>query len=167
MKQIPTLIAAAVAAVLATPAVAASLAKFDGGIGVQLVAGISATPPGVAGNTVRGVPPGGKPWVIARLKADVKDDGRIVARGEGLVFAAGETIGTARPVVQVKATLFCGADGFSSPAVPIDATGNFSIDALLSDTAGATPASPCDSPVLLIRSAVGSGNWFAAGIPTD
>ena len=169
MKQTPTLIAAAVAAVLATPATAASIVSFEGGIGVQPVAGLAGGAP--VPNTVRGVPPGGRPWVIARLKADVKANGTIHARGDGLIFAGSEAIGTPGGVNQVAASLFCGtpAAEFDSPAVPLDAAGNFRIDAPLTDATGATPPTPCDAPVLLIRNATGGtlANWFAAGIPTD
>jgi hypothetical protein len=45
--------------------------------------------------------------------------------------------------------------------VALEVDGVFRIDDLLSP---ALPTS-CDTPVLLIRNAAGSGVWFAAGIP--
>ena len=129
------------------------IVRFDGGIGETPVSNIT-TP-----NTVRGVSPGGQPWVIARLTADVRSDGSISVDGRGLLLAGGNGIGT-NGGQSVRALLFCGADApVNSDLVPLDANGDFRIDGLLS----ALPANPCTTPVLLI---VNSGNrWFAAGIP--
>jgi len=145
------------------------LARFNGGIGetpISSVAGVAnddGSFPNVNRNDVRGVPPGGQPWVIARLSATVKNNGRIHAKGEGLLLAGGNGIGTSANA-SVFATLFCGAAEFSSnPAgVPLDANGDFIID----DTLTPTPPDPCDNQVLLIRTANG-GRWFAAGIPKE
>jgi hypothetical protein len=157
----------AAAGIFAAPAMAAStLVKFDRGIGVDPVAGITAGAPVL--NTVKGVPPGGKPWTIAKLKVTVKDDGSISAKGEGLVFAATDNIGTSTPVAQVAASLFCGSDPsnrFDSAAVPISVNGNFEIGGSLSPM----PPTNCATPVLLIRNAPNGvpGAWFAAGVPAD
>src|SRR6266567_4231340 len=62
-----------------------SLVRFDGGIGVDPVAGIVSNAP--APNVVRGIPPGGFPWVIKRLRADVKADGRVQVDVRGLLLA--------------------------------------------------------------------------------
>src|SRR5262245_64699663 len=76
------------------------LVRFDGGIGVipaQNGAGPAnpdGTLPNVRLNIVRGVPPGGGPWRIASLRADVDTDGRIRIRGRGLLLASGNGIGT-------------------------------------------------------------------------
>jgi len=131
------------------------LVRFDGGIGV-----VPARVGGVA-NTVRGVNPGGQPWVISRLSADVRTDGRISVDGRGLLIAGGDTIGT-NAGQSVRARLFCGqgtGTPFDSELVPLDANGDFRIDGQLSGV----PPEPCDRPVLLIVG--GGGNWFAAGIP--
>ena len=126
------------------------LVRFDGGIGV-----VPARVGGVA-NTVRGTPPGGQPWVISRLSADVRTDGGISVDGRGLLLAGGDTIGTTNGL-SVKARLFCGATFFDSQVVPLEPDGDFRIEGELTGL----PAQ-CDSPVLLIVSA--GGNWFAAGI---
>src|SRR4051794_9674421 len=73
--------------------------RFDGGIGVDPVAGISNNLPVL--NTVFGVAPGGRPWVIERLRVDIKADGRISARGEGMLLAGGDAIGTVGTIQQV------------------------------------------------------------------
>jgi len=131
------------------------LARFEGGIGV-----IPARVGGAA-NVVRGVNPGGQVWVISRLSADVKSDGRISVDGRGLLLGGGDNIGT-NAAQSVRARLFCGAGtgtAFDSELVPLEANGDFRIESQLS---GLLPAE-CERPVLLIVSA--GGNWFAAGIP--
>src|SRR5258707_8563439 len=86
-----------------------SLVRFDGGIGVDPVSnapGPGAIAATVTRNIVRGVQPASS-WVIAKLKAEVKDDGRITADGRGLVLASGEAIVTALvlPHTEPAATL--------------------------------------------------------------
>jgi hypothetical protein len=156
-----------------------TLLKFDGGIGVVPVT-IGTTPVvDAAGNPtgetvpfaptlVRGVSPGGQPWVISRLTADIKVDGSITVDGRGLLLAGGNAIGT--PGGQsVVATLFCGNVAHSTPAgnaVKLADNGDFKIDDVLDNG----PVSPCATPVLLIRNVVTvngvlvPGRWFAAGI---
>ncbi len=140
--------------------------KFKGGIGVIPVTGVNATTGAVNLNVVRGVNPAG-PWRIADLDANVRPDGHIRARGRGLLLAAGNGIGT-NAGASVHATLFCGpaatAIAFDEAGVELEANGDFTIDDFLSGN-GTLP-SPCESPVLLIRSGkvAGQGVWFAAGI---
>jgi hypothetical protein len=140
------------------------LLAFDGGIGVDPMAGVTSTG-SPALNLVRGVSPGGFTWQISRLNARVRVDGRITVDGRGLLLTGGNAIGT-NGGQRVFVTLFCGpaeaATVHSSGAagVAIGANGDFRIDDAL------TPAPPpaCDSPVLLIVSAA-NRHWFAAGIP--
>ncbi len=145
-----------------------TLAKFKGGIGVIPVSsgvGEGATAETVNRNIVRGVQPAGQPWVIRNLKANVKTDGKIKVRGEGLLLGGGNNVGRTAGL-SVFATLICvdgaGFTEHSSEAagVPLDSNGNFRIDDEL------TPApTSCDSPVLLIRNTATNKAWFAAGIP--
>lgn len=178
MKPSPTLsLLTLLLAGLAAPALAGdNLVVFDGGIGVHPVAGIVlvngvATP---ARNDVHLVPPGGRPWVIANFKAAVKTDGRIAAKGEGLILAATDNIGTRGGTATVAAALFCGDDtAFVSAAVPLAVNGDFQIRGVLSPT----PPSPCGSPTappVLLVGPPQTGTappalraWFAAGIPKD
>jgi hypothetical protein len=151
-----------------------SLARFRGGIGVDGVSGAPGTDPTatvVSRNIVRGVQPAGAAWVIAHLAADVKADGHIKADGRGLIFSAGNTIGTAvvltptggTATLQVFATLICeNVAPFverNTKPVPLSADGDFRINDVLSPP----PPATCNTPVLLIRVA-GGGSWFAAGI---
>lgn len=140
------------------------LVRFDGGIGSQPLAGTPAAP---IANDVNGVAPGGRPWVIRKLRATVDADGNIRAKGEGLLLGGGAGVGTRGPVTQVAATLFCGAGAalvtLNSRAVELDRRGDFEIRGTLS----AVPPATCENPVLIIRSAPNGvpGAWFAAGIP--
>lgn len=127
------------------------LVRFDGGIGVIPVNSAGA-------NIVRGTSPGGQPWVISRLTADVRSDGHISVDGRGLLIAGGDSIAT-NAGQSVRAKLYCGAASFTSDLVALEANGDFRIDGMLN----ATPPDPCDNPALLIVNA--GGRWFAAGIP--
>lgn len=178
MKHSPTIsLLSLLLATLALPAVAAdNLAVFDGGIGVHPVAGIAlvggvATP---VRNDVHLVPPGGRPWVIASFRATVKADGRIAAKGTGLILAATDAIGTRGGTATVAAALFCGDNtAFVSAAVPLAVNGDFEIRGVLSPA----PPSPCGSPTappVLLVGPPQTGTappalraWFAAGIPKD
>lgn len=146
------------------------VAVFDGGIGVQPLAG--SPPTGVIPNDVRGVPPGGRPWEIRKLKATVRsEDGRasIVVKGKGLIFGGGNNVGLPGVPREVAATVFCGTnEAFNSASVFTNAAGDFEIKSPLTTSAGNTMLpEPCMPATLLIRNAPGGvpGPWFAAGIP--
>jgi len=147
-----------------------SLVRFDSGFGVHPVANTGVV------NTVRGVPPGGRPWHIDKLKVRIKQDGSgsITARGEGLVLAGGDSAGTRGPILQVVATLFCDAAQFTSPPADLSLGGDFEIRGPLTPT----PPTPCNNPALLIRNfavpagspagtAPAPGAWFAGGTIAD
>jgi hypothetical protein len=151
-----------------------TLVKFDGGIGVDPVSsalGSAAVASSVTRNIVRDVQPAAALWRIADFKAEVMVDGRITA-GRGLVFAGGDTVGTALVLtptggtagLNVFATLICEnvapfVERNTNP-VPLAANGDFKIDDVLSPP----PPSSCATPVLLIRNAANL-SWFSAGIP--
>jgi hypothetical protein len=164
MVRIRVALACLVCVLLVSPLVAKddSFLKFDGGIGVIPVSNVAVANgvTTVSRNIVRGVNPPGQLWTIAALKADIDSDGRIKARGRGLLLAGGNTIGT-NANQSVKATLICGVATpvlSDTATVALDPSGDFRIDDVLTPT----PASSCESPVLLIRN--GGGAWFAAGI---
>lgn len=172
--KISLVLALALGAVLPLSAGAEdSLVKFKGGIGVQPVSNISGVAtnpptntifPEVTRNIVRGVNPAGQIWVIGKLKANIKFDGRIKVDGRGLLLGGGNNIGL-NANASVFATLICGAaapftsHSTTAAGVPLAANGDFKIDDVLVPPAPAT----CASPVLLIRNA-GNQTWFAAGI---
>lgn len=168
-KALLSIVLGSLAASCVVPSMAADgRLEFDGGIGSTPFAFPPANAPvgtQVVPNDVRGIPPGGRPWVIGKLKAAVRPDGSISVRGEGLLLGGGNAVGLPAVPRQVVATLFCGAAEFNSPAVNLDANGNFAIKGTL---AGVLP-NPCTTPTLLIRNfAAGApGAWFAAGIPEN
>ena len=148
--------------------------KFKGGIGADGVSSAVGQGPVAATvtlNIVRGVQPPAQLWTIADFTAVVKSDGSIKAEGLGLVFAGGNTVGTAlvltptgqTATLEVFATLICEnvppfVERNTNP-VPLTADGDFTIDDVLSPW----PPASCNTPVLLIRNAANL-NWFAAGI---
>ena len=129
-----------------------SLVQFEGAIGSQPLRA------GGAPNLVQGISPGGAPWVIENLRADVKLDGKISVAGRGLLVGGGNRIGT-NVGQSVRARLFCGNIAHDTGLVPLDASGDFQIR----DTLVPVPVAPCDAPTLLIVNT--GGSWFAAGIP--
>jgi hypothetical protein len=177
--KIPSLLLFAIVALAPLSAVADdSLVKFDGGIGAIPVSagqGTAAIATTVIRNIVRGVQAPAQLWTIADFEAEVTVDGHIRANGRCLVFAGGNTIGTALVVtpsggtagLKVFATLICEnvapfvERNTNLAGVPLAANGDFKIDDVLSPP----PPSPssCATPVLLIRN-TGNLNWFAAGI---
>ena len=152
-----TLLAAVLGAGLSFAAAAADpIARFDGGIGSQP---LRAAAPGVpATNDVNGTPPGGRPWVIAKLSAQATTE-RIRVHGEGLLLGGGGNVGG--PGGQsVRARLYCDNLPYdSTQLVPLDENGDFRIDSGFV----ANPPAVCVNPLLLIINA--GGSWFAAGIP--
>ena len=145
------------------------LVKFKGGIGLHPVSNVSGTQntngsfPDVTPNVVRGINPAGQLWVIERLEANVKTDGEIDGKGEGLILAGGNNAGRATGQ-KVFATLICEDSGFierntNTAGITLSAGGDFEIN----DVLAPWPSSDCPSPMLLIRNASGQ-TWFAVGI---
>jgi len=167
MKPTPILAAfGLITALTAGSALASdSLVKFDGGIGSQpLRAG---NPP--VSNAVAGVAPGGAPWVIKSLKADIKTDGKIRLKAEGILLGGTDNIGTRGGPRRMVASLFCRnapvgtapagtlqTTPYNSEFVDLDANGDLDIGGSLTNTAGDTPPADCGNkidnrPVLLLR----------------
>lgn len=136
------------------------LVAFQGGIGAQVWARNNANG-AVIPNDVSGVQPGGRPWVIQDLRADIRTNGSIKVDGRGLLLGGGG-VGTTGGQ-SVHARLFCGGVAHNSGTVPLEPNGDFRIDGVLTPV----PATDtCASPILLIVSGVApAGSWFAAGIP--
>jgi hypothetical protein len=161
-----TLLCAVLGVLAASAAVSAmaddAVLKFNGGIGSQPFASVGGLP---AANDVRGILPGGRPWVIDKLRAAVRADASIVVKGDGLLLGGGNAVGLPAIPRQVVATVFCGAAEFTTAPAALDANGNFVIQGSLP---GVLP-SPCTTPILLIRNFANGapGAWFAAGIPEN
>jgi hypothetical protein len=166
------LAAFAVAAIVPLPASGNSyrenlLVRFDHAIGVDPISNVvvNGTTTTATPNLVRSISPAGQIWRIDDLDANVTTDGRIRARGRGLLLGGGNGIGT-NGGQSVFATLFCGpaatatASSSNLLGVALESDGDFVIDDVLSPL----PPTSCETPVLLIRTAAGAHPWFAAGI---
>jgi hypothetical protein len=123
----------------------------------------------VVGSGTGAVTGGGQPWTTSGGRASVNlVTGQVSFDVRGLVFAGGNTIGTPRPITQVKGTLVCDADGSAggnsvlvdTPLVPLDGNG----DASFSGSVGALPAVCLSEPdvAFLIRIA-GANRWIGNG----
>jgi hypothetical protein len=165
------------------------LFSFDDATGVQPFITAAGAP---VANTVAGVAPGGAPWLIRSFDAVIKRNGDIRARGQGVLLAGTNNIGSRAGPRQMVLSLFCrnapvppaitGAlitTPFNSEFVDLDADGDFEVRGKLTDATGATPPLNCgdtvdNRPVLLIRTVSstpttppGPGAWFAAGLLAD
>src|SRR3954464_14247531 len=80
------------------------LLRFDGGVGVQPFRSSAGAP---VLNTVAGVAPGGAPWLIRSFDAVIRKTGDVRARGEGVLLAGADGLGTRAGPRQVVLSLFC------------------------------------------------------------
>jgi hypothetical protein len=101
------------------------------------------------GPVLFGVNPGGAPWVIDRSKVEVRRDGRVKARIEGLVIPTAPQNGT-NPLSDLAATVYCGGTAVGTTgAVPFSTDG----DARIDDRLDAALPKPCLVPAVLINPA--------------
>jgi hypothetical protein len=121
-----------------------------------------------AANPVRGLPGGGVPWEIDRGRGELRSDGRLKVRVEGLVLARRAPVPPAsqgtNPVAQFRAVVSCLTPGnggttadtvnVSTDPVPASPDGNARFD-----TKVKLPH-PCIAPIVFVTSPTGA--WFAA-----
>ena len=133
----------------------------------QSVIGI-ASPNNVVGTGTGAATGGGAPWSAqgGRVIGDLTT-GKINFDVQGLVLAAGNSIGTPGAVAQVKGTLVCDTDGSASgnsilvdtPLVELDEQG----DARFNGNVGALPAVCATEPDIAFLIRIGAGRWIANG----
>jgi hypothetical protein len=114
------------------------------------------------GPTLFGVKPGGLPWVPSHSFAEVRRDGRVRVRVDGLVIPTPPQNGT-NPVSNIAATVFCGGSAVGTTrAVPFSPAG----DARIDDTLATPLPKPCIAPAVLLNPAPGgaiaAGTYIAA-----
>jgi hypothetical protein len=143
---------------------------FNGGAGVIPLVSVTGCPTACVENlnVVRGVVPGGVPWVINELKAQVSANGSIKVSGQGLVLAGGANPGQApTPALTVIANLTCQTAAGPPPTYSSSTTAGVTLspngDFQINGTLAPLPPVPCTLPVLLIQSTP-SNHWFAVGI---
>ena len=118
-----------------------------------------------ATNAIRGVPGGGRPWVIGFAKGELKTNGELELKVRGLVIDPNEPIAAAgtNPAGNFKAIVSCMSKDASgnaivsnveTPTFPTDLGGNTDIEATV------TLPQPCIAPIIFVTS--GGGSWFAA-----
>lgn len=111
-------------------------------------------------NPVRGINGGGVPWQLASAKGELKADGRLEIKVEGLVIAATgvNPISAFRGVVNclTPASPTTGVNLVTDPA-PATTAGDATIEANL-----ALPT-PCIAPIVFVTNGTGPppGAWFA------
>jgi hypothetical protein len=107
--------------------------------------------------TLHGVAPGGVPWSLKNGSVKIGRNGHFDLRLRGLVIT---TTGTARPVATVSASLFCGADTTTTPAVttaqvPISSGGNARIHERV------TLPGTCLAPIVLVHPNGGTTRYIS------
>jgi hypothetical protein len=112
-------------------------------------------------HAIRGVPGGGVPWRIDRARGDLRSDGRLKIKVEGLVLVAtGQNpVGMFRGVVNCLTTESPDV-GVNLPTAPVPA----SMDGDATIKATVDLPDPCVAPIVFVTSGTGPppGNWFAA-----
>jgi hypothetical protein len=111
----------------------------------------SLAPCTAGGPTIHGVGPCLDSWSLEEGSVSLGAGGRLDLEVEGLVVTA---TGTASPVTDISAALFCGADTNTTPAattefVPISTDGDASIETTV------TLPSACVAPIVVVNFAKG------------
>jgi hypothetical protein len=120
-----------------------------------------------AANPIRGVDGGGLPWELDRARGELRSDGRLEIRVEGLVLArrapVPENLRGTNPVAQFRAIVSCLTPGSAGQVATVNRT---------TDPVPATPdgratietrvalPEPCIAPIVFVTSPTGA--WFAA-----
>jgi hypothetical protein len=164
-KTLALLLGVAVLVALAVPAL--GLGSDDGRkvIDANVLAPVTAPYTGAA-NAIRGVNGGGLPWELKSGDANLRSDGQLHVRVQGLVLARRAPVPAnlqgAMPFAQLKAIVSCltTPDGttattsnVSTPLFDVTPGGDGQLD-----TSVALP-SPCFAPIVFVTAPAGA--WFA------
>jgi len=107
---------------------------------------------------LHGVTPGQVPWVLRSGEARLRHGGRLQVRVRGLVIPPPQGNGTAGPVTNITAALYCGNDttaAATTSSVPLSQRGNARIDQRV------TLPSVCLAPVVLVHPNANNGAYIA------
>lgn len=141
----------AVLATLALAAGATSALADDGGGHDVLKSDLFGSTPRPDGPVLFAVSPGGAPWVIDRSEAEIRRDGRVKVRVEGLVIPTAPQNGT-NPISNIAATVYCGGTAVgTTEAVKFTTDG----DARIDDRLDKRLPDPCLVPAVLLNPAPG------------
>lgn len=108
-------------------------------------------------NPIRGINGGGLPWAIGPTKGELKKDGKLELKVQGLVFSAGPNTGK-NTIPAFRAIVSCltqegAVQNVMTDPFPATEDGNAKIEARLD-----LPA-PCLAPIIFVTSP--GGAWFA------
>jgi hypothetical protein len=152
-RSIGTL-AALAAVVAAIGGVGSALADDDANDRVLSSELIGNVRPADGGATLFGVPPAGASWVVASSDVDVRRDGRIKVKFEGLVLVTTGGVGNNTAVI---ASLFCDGEEVASTApFALSPEGDGETDTNI----GPVP-NPCRVPTVFVRPARDNPPYFA------
>lgn len=105
--------------------------------------------------TIRGVVPGGAPWVIDRGTVRVRDDGRVDVRVDGLVIPP-PTLPNTNPLPTLSVSVSCeGEPLVSSGTVPFSADGDARLRADL------PVPQDCLAPIVFVHPNAATGVYIA------
>ncbi len=119
------------------------------------------------GNPIRGIPGGGLPWIIGPTHGELKADGELEIKVNGLVLAEDPAVPAAiqltNPLPSFRAIVSC----LSIDSNKLPTTVNVSTDAFQASHSGdsnietsVSLPSPCIAPIVFVTTATGA--WLAA-----
>ncbi len=169
MKQRKTLLfSLVVLGALLTARLGVSARNSDNSSIMEFTTMAPVTPPYTGtSNPIRGIPGGGLPWTISSAHGELKADGQLEIKVDGLVLADDPSVPAAiqltNPLPSFRATVSC----LSIDANKLPTTVNVSTDAFQASPSGdssiettvSLPA-PCIAPIVFVTTP--SGAWLAA-----
>lgn len=120
-------------------------------------------------NPVRGLPGGGKPWMLRSATGSLKQNGRVLVVVRGLVLADQSSVPPAlqgtNPIPDFRAVVSCQSIGAGNTATVVNvSTGNFKASQAgnVRIDARVNLPSPCIAPIVFVTAPAGNDAWFAA-----
>ncbi len=109
-------------------------------------------------NPIRGISGGGVPWVITEGRGELRSDGKLEVKVQGLVLATTQT----NPIPNFRGVVSCQSiDGTGAPSIVNVSTDDFpassSGDAVIEETLDLPE--PCIAPIVFVTSP--TLRWFA------
>jgi len=109
-------------------------------------------------NPIRGISGGGVPWHLTEAHGELRSDGKIEVKVEGLVLASSQT----NPIPNFRAVVSCQSiDGVGNPSIVNVSTNDFPAsstgDAVIEDTVELPH--PCVAPIVFVTNS--TLRWFA------
>lgn len=167
-RYTPSLVVLLLAVLIVVPAVGSTAKRHGDVLEFDVMAPVTEPYTGPT-NAIREVPGGGLPWEIDAARGELREDGRLKVRVEGLVLARRAPVpvelqGT-NPITSFKAIVSCLTTSGVAPVTTNVSTGLFPAtaagDAKI-ETVVELP-SPCLAPIVFVTSP--DGAWFSVTVP--